>query len=101
MGMDFGDGPDFDAIKAEREAAKNKGNEKKEKEPTYTIVGNVTFNKLPYLLLVGEDKKWYKAEYLGKKQISPSRNTPKFNKWNTDNITPVTEDEFYSYFARK
>lgn len=30
MGMDFGDGPDLDAIKEERQVAANKGTEKKE-----------------------------------------------------------------------
>lgn len=81
--------------KRERERAK-----KVEVLPQYITIGRIEIFNEPYLLLVGEDKKWYKAKFLKDIQISPTRNTPKFPVYDTENITPVTKDEFYSYFKR-
>ena len=70
------------------------------KEPTYTSLGSIQINGKPVLLLVGADKKWYKAPFVRDYQFSPTRNSPVIPEFDTTKITPITEDEFYSYFQR-
>lgn len=83
-----------------RERAKRE-EEKKNRKPLYITIGRVEFCKKPYLLLLGEtDRKWYKAPYVKEVQYDPRRNSVKVPIYDMNNVTNVTEKEFYSYFDR-
>lgn len=101
MGMSFENNNLTPAEQKEQERLEKERAAAASGEPSYTSLGCVEFNGKPHLLLVGEDKKWYKCKYLHETQLCESRNSPKVSVWDTDNITPVTKDEFYSYFERK
>lgn len=83
----------------EMEMREAKEREKK-KDPGFTAIGMVEFEKVPYLLIVGPDKKWYKSKYIKSERSDELNNTPFVSKFENE-ITPVTEKEFYSYFKRK
>jgi hypothetical protein len=78
MGMDFGDGPDLDAIHEERmEASKNKDEMKEvSKEPSYTIISCISLNGVDHQLLVGEDHRWYKAKKIGEYRRDEKNRSP-------------------------
>lgn len=101
MGMSFENNNLTPAEQKEQERLEKERAAAATVEPIYTSLGRVKFNDEPHLLLVGKDKKWYKCKYLCETQFCESRNSPKVSVWDIENITPVTEDEFYSYFARK
>lgn len=79
-----------------REAAK-KAAEKK--IPCYTIVSTIELHGKPYQLLVGEDKKWYKAEYLRSERFDEMNRTPLIDIFSNE-IVPLTKEEFDSYFTK-
>jgi hypothetical protein len=101
MGMSFENNNLTPAEQKEMERLEAERKKALENEPTFTAIGAVTFFDEPYLLLVGEDKKWYKAPYVKETQLCPQRNSPKISTFDMENITLVTENEFYSYFQRK
>lgn len=101
MGMSFENNNLTPAEQKEQERLEKERAAASAGEPSYTSLGCVEFNGELHLLLVGEDKKWYKCKYLRETQFCEARNSPKVSVWDTNNITPVSEDEFYSYFERR
>lgn len=91
MGMDFGDGPDFDAIKEEREAASKKGKDAKVElteddcwehmiflhkyEPTDEDDG---IREILRNTLTGRHRMKKKGR---KYQLDPHHNSPEINEW--------------------
>lgn len=69
-------------------------------EPVYTSLGSIEIEGNRVLLLVGKDHKWYKAPYLKDIQLIPQRNSPFIPIFDMENISPITEKEFYTYFKR-
>ena len=78
MGMDFGDGPDLDAVREERLAATQKAESKEENknDTAYTVLGAITLSGEDHLLLVGQDKRWYKAKKIGEYRRDEKNRTP-------------------------
>ena len=97
MGMDFGDGPDLDAVREEREAAAKKvdSKEEKPKELTYTIIGCIELNGVLHQLLVGEDHRWYKAKKIGEYRRDEKNRSPLVSIFG--DVEPFT-DEDKKYF---
>ena len=80
-----------------REAAR-KAAEKK--VPCYSVLGAIYIKDKCYQLLVGEDKKWYKAEWLRSERFDEKNRSPLVDVY-SDEITPLTKEEFDSYFSAK
>lgn len=78
MGMDFGDGPDLDAVREERLAATQKTESKEENknDTAYTVLGAITLSGEDHLLLVGKDKRWYKAKKIGEYRRDEKNRSP-------------------------
>ena len=75
-----------------------KANEKK--VPCYTNLGAINLNGRWVQLLVGEDKKWYKSEWLRSERFDEKNRSPLVDIFSTE-ILPLTEEEFNSYFYPK
>ena len=90
------------SFKEEVEAKKKEAEKKAAaaKTPTYTTMGKIVLNGKSYQLLIGEDKKWYKAEFVKTERIDEMNRTPEFDVYSNE-ITPLTEKEFNSYFNKK
>ncbi len=98
MGMTFENNNLTPAEQREQEKlekARAKANENKSK---YTSLGPIYLNGELVLLLVGEDKVWYKASYIKDVQIDPKNNSPKISTFDMEHITPIKKEELYSYF---
>lgn len=93
MGMDFGDGPDFDAIKEERAKAKN-GEEKKaelKEEDCWEYIFHLQkykptkkddgLRQIFRNTLTGRHRM---KKVVGKKQYDTMNNTPFIDKWDWD-----------------
>lgn len=94
MGMDFGDGPDLDAVREEREAASKKKDivEEKPKERTYTIVSCISLNGVDHQLLVGDDDhRWYKAKKIGEYRRDEKNRSPLVPIFGE--VEPFTEED--------
>ena len=85
-------------IAEEKRLAAKKANEKK--IPCYTNLGAINLNGKIWQLLVGEDKKWYKSEWLRSERFDEKNHSPLVDIF-SDEIVPLTKEEFDSYFYQK
>lgn len=82
-----------------REAARKA--EEERKRPTYISLGPIILPEGRKIeLLVGEDKKWYKSEWLRYERIDQKNHSPLLDVFSKE-IQPLTEEEFNSYFHSK
>ena len=80
-----------------REAAKKAA---EQKIPSYSMMGAIQIKGKKYQLLIGEDKKWYKSEWLRDERFDDMNRTPLVDVYSSE-ITPLTKEEFESYFSQK
>ena len=67
------------------------------KKKHYTPLGTIKIKNKFYRLYVGEDKKWYKSEYLKSERLDEMNRTPLTDVFSKD-IVPVTKEEFEKIF---
>lgn len=67
------------------------------KIPCFTPLGTITIDGKEWQLFVGEDKKWYKAKWLGAERRDEMNRTAMVDKFSEEKV-PVTKEEFDSYF---
>ena len=84
---------------AEQVAAKKREAERLAKEqniPSYVPMGLIKIKNKEWQLLVGEDKKWYKAKWIREERYDEMNRTPLVDVFGE--VIPLTKEEFESYF---
>lgn len=65
--------------------------------PCFNPIAVINLNGKKYQLLVGEDKKWYKAEYIRSERADTKNRSPLIDIFSKE-VSLFTEEEFNSYF---
>ena len=74
--------------------------QKAKKRVPYTLLGVITVNDRLVKLILGDDKKWYKSEYIRSERLDKKNRTPVLDIF-SDEISPLTKEEWDSYFSLK